>query len=129
MPLPNELLSIHPELQVHLETGDAWRDGDWTVSPDVLPLWILPLGALDTGAPEPPLSPQEVEHRLEQAGIAWSPCILVVGTHRVAAKALSGITRSKAVRLGYRLKRWCMIHVTSDRLNLVYTGLNSRVDG
>jgi len=129
MPLPNELLSLLPAIEIELETGQGWRDGAWDGPAEHLPLWILPLGPIAAAISEPTLASQEIEHRLAQAGILWESCTLQVKGHTVSGKALLRLTRAKAVRLGYRLDRWCLIQITSDRLSLVYTGLGSRIDG
>jgi|GEM_PF-2309058 len=41
-------------------------------------------------------------------------------------RVLQGITRERAVKLGYKLKLWAIFELTDDAIRIVYTGHNSR---
>ena len=69
---------------------------------------------------------RDLDHRLRQAKLFAVPVEVVTADGRNEARFITGMARSKAVGLGYKLRHWAVFEVKETRFLVVYTGHNSR---
>ncbi|MCB9791825.1 MAG: hypothetical protein H6741_03775 [Alphaproteobacteria bacterium] len=67
-----------------------------------------------------------LRHALGQADIASLPARLEGEGMQLSGALMLGVDRAKALRLGYKRKVWAVLGVFPDRLEVVFTGVNSR---
>jgi len=73
-----------------------------------------------------PSSQDELEDRVGQTGLAWTRITLSSGAWSSPGVLLPGLTRARAVRLAQKLRRWAVLRVIPDRIEVLYTGINDR---
>ena len=68
----------------------------------------------------------DLVHRIRQAKIAFEEAEFVVEGERHAGVLAKGISRTKAVAIGYKMRLWMVFGLTANGWSVVYTGHNSR---
>lgn len=69
---------------------------------------------------------RDLARALGQARLVSHPATLNSPGGAQRGYLLVGVTRSKAMRLAYKRKQWAVVGLFADRVEWVYTGLNSR---
>jgi hypothetical protein len=116
MPLPKPLLRAYASV---------------TLSPEPTGPEAFVLATIEPpGAPElakaGPKTHQELAHRLDQARLAWTAIKLRSGEWSTEGFLVRDITRARAIRLGYKMRRWAVLRVGNSGLQVLYTGLQHR---
>lgn len=126
MPAPIELLQRYHAATLRIQDGEP----PWTrplADRAPLPLALAPqawfVGADDEAGLRALLT------SARQAGIAGVVARVEGPGLDRPGLVLVGVDRARAVRLGYRRGEWVVIGLLGDRVEVVYTGLNSRAPG
>ena len=94
-------------------------------------VWGIAPGLLSSspragGSPSTTPEFKDLLHRLSQAKISYEEAEFVVEGESYAGVLAQGISRTKAVTIGYKLRLWAVFGLTGTQHSVVYTGHNSR---
>ena len=67
----------------------------------------------------------DLQHRLHQAKIQYDLATFISKDRKYQGVLMRGISRTRAVALGYKLRQWVVFGLNGESLTVVYTGLNS----
>lgn len=68
----------------------------------------------------------DLDKRSRQAKLTSHTASFTCKGLELEGRVLQGITRERAVKLGYKLRLWAIFELTDDAIRIVYTGHNSR---
>lgn len=140
MPIPSDVLSAWQSASLYVQVSER---GDEVVLPPASAAdrgpghFLLWPSAWFVSAGDPlgvPASEQE-NARLHaqlltsvgQSGIAALPARLRGPGLQLEGLLLRGAGRARAMQLGYKRRQWAVLGVFPDRMEVVYTGINSRM--
>jgi len=130
VPIPQGLLSalLRTTIDVKLDTGSLriGEGSDWALPAELSPVaWGIAPGLGDPDR-EGSRSLADLDHRLRQAGVQSVPADFSLGGQQVEGRLLVGLSRARALSIGYKFREWAMFRLGSTGMNVVYTGHNSR---
>ena len=130
MPIPDRLRKQFESLSVEL--GESPHTPLLTEGkPQGLPSshspggWLICPGLYES-AEETETALRDLDHRLHQAKLDSLTVRVTSGKETHAGRLVRGMSRSKAVGFGYKLRHWAVFELTPTRFLVVYTGHNSR---
>ena len=123
MPIPAQILA---QLQhVRIERPDEPSPTtDLNANPYRLNGWGFAPGIVDGGSHDGIL--EDLDKRCKQAQILTETATFHIDGKTVEGRKLIGITRERAVKLGYKLRLWAIFQISDGAIRVVYTGHNSR---
>lgn len=130
MPIPKAELQRLQGLSILVETPKGPHSILQQGSPQGLPALIQPGGwaicpTLFGGDSEEKRL-HDLEHRLRQAGLSSVAVRFELSEEEHTGRFVLGMSRAKAVALGYKMKLWAVFEVKEATYSVVYTGHNSR---
>jgi len=116
---------IPPTLLTTLSAAAA----DWsTAAEGPLPSgWVIPAWSPGEAPEDRAGGRADVEKRITQSGRAWRPVTLRCAGEEIPGVATDELNRAGAVKLGYKLSIWAVYRLRGQRLEPVFTGINSRM--
>ena len=131
MPIPKETLLQLQAVAILMDTESGavtlYREGIYGDIPASLGSggWIVCPG-LFTQEESIEHQLRDLDHRLHQARLGSQAIRVVSNGASFDGRLVRGMTRSKAVALGYKLRHWAIFELRMERFSIVYTGHNSR---
>ena len=68
----------------------------------------------------------DLDKRCRQARVDTQTATFRCATISIEGRLLRGMSRERAIKLGYKLRLWAIFQITDDCIRVVYTGHNSR---
>ncbi len=130
MPIPSHELERWIRARVHLDEGpESLVLPEQALPPRLRPqVWVVSAGApLGQPSAEDAAQHRTLTRSLTQTGQVWTPARLELGELLLDAVLIQGIDRCKAVQLGYKRKQWAVLFIDDQGMQVVYTGVNSRM--
>ncbi|MCB9758857.1 MAG: DUF3293 domain-containing protein [Alphaproteobacteria bacterium] len=141
MPIPPDILAEWLHTEVHLPEGAPAHAEPLTVPaataperpatpPGLLPeAWFVSAWDPD-GRPASEADNVRAHGQLiaslNQTGVVWLPAVAQGEGRPRQGVVLLGVDRARAVKLAYKRRQWACLGILPGRVEVVYTGLNSR---